>query len=584
MNKYYNRDLVTRSLTLESESLPSSFRAKINTKPISKSKSITNNNIISNNVVDNNMINNNLINKKTMNNNIINSNIHNNNPNNVNNINENLYENYIEIDFETASRDFSENRKDEVSAESLADEIKEKIKRKKSRLKAERSQIFSLRDDSDDLGSDSGISSSSSVSSSNKNKNVNDNKDDCNEDNMISDTSDKYNNINNNVNNDNKNNNEYHLPQDEYLKKTLPRSGSNIVGNKGGNKVEAATIGFSSGQGGRFINMSKELLKALKGARGRGNDRGAMQSPQIRNNKKENTIKNKFEGVDRDQDIVQSVDLSSVPLLVAPPIEDEKELVSVVTFTPPADVYSYPPSTPDLNGGRGGDRGSVDKDEMKGSEEGKKRYFEEISYNDINHNIDNNDDNDNDYVENINNKDGKRKYNIADVKSILKMEIEGSIEEVEYTGIKYGPLGTKRRKKSDSEEMKEKGMRGRGGGIGERDGGRGRGVDRVRSSLIEKGQIHGQGQGQGQGQSEGEVERVSQLNYYTSDGQITTLTDLQHVEARDSSDLGGLRFSPRSVSISAVMTAADEMANDLTALKNDLGDLDDSNVRHLFDT
>ena len=520
------------------------------------------------------MVNNNAVNRKIMTDDIIKDMTHNSNANNMNNIDKTSFENYIDSNIE--------NSKYDATAESVANKRKEEIKRKKCRLKAERSQMFSLRDEIDeDLGS--GISASSGSSSSNNNKNDhnddnndnnnNDDKDDSNDVDMIYDNNDNKNNNNNNDinNNNNHNNHEYNVFEDEYLKRMSPRSNSNIGGNKVRNKVETTTSGLISGQGGRFVNMSKELLKALKGARGRGNDRGAMPSPQIRNNKKDNSVRNKIEGTDRDQDIVQTVDLSLVPLLVAPPIEDEKELISVVTFTQPADVYSYPSSIVESNGGQRSDRGSVDEDDLEGSEKKKKRYFEEICYNNLDNNIDNDDDDN--INENISNNDNKRKYNIADVKSILKMEIEGSIEEVECTDIMYGPLRTKRKKKSNSEKTREKG--GRGVGIGERDGGRGRGADRVHSSLIDE--------GQGQGQSEGEIERGSQLNYYTSDGQITTLTDLQHVEARDSSDLGGLRFSPRSVSISAVMTAADEMANDLTALKNDLGDLDDSNVRNLLD-
>ena len=269
----------------------------------------------------------------------INDMTHNSNANNNNNIDKTSYENYIESNIE--------NSKDGTSAESVTNKRKEEIKRKKCRLKAERSQMFSLRDEIDeDLGSDISARSSSSSGNKNINDNNNDNyndnndnnndnsnnnnndsnyddKDDSNEVNMIYDNNNKNNNIDNDINNNN--NHEYHVSENEYSKRMSPRSDSNIGGNKVRNKVETTPLGLISSQGGRFVNMRKELLKALKGARGRGNDRGAMPSPQIRNNKKDNTMKNKFEGTDRDQDIVQTVDLSLVPLLVAPPIEDEKE-------------------------------------------------------------------------------------------------------------------------------------------------------------------------------------------------------------------------------------------------------------------
>ena len=539
-----------------------------------------NNNLINNNVIDNIVMNNNMIyheesrndnnsekENKNLQQDFINQNIidriskkmidDDNNDNYNNDKNVNINENGISNSNIDSGID---NNSNDINFEILAVERKEAIKRKRSRLKAYRTEIFSL-DENTDLGSDFRITTSSGSGDSDKSDNY--------DSNLIN---------HNNQHSASASENTHHTTPQRVSSKNTLHSNNMDGNNKVENRVEKASFRSISNQGNRLIGMSKELLRVLKSGKGNGNNhRDIIQSPQIRLNvkQKENiTNKKNIESIDRDQDIVQTVDLSSVPLLTAPPIEDQIDFISsTVTFIAPADIYSYPSSSSSSSSSfdeLNDEKDSIRGGDKRGYKEGKNNYNEEINYSDVNNDVNETSIRDVDTNNDSNDDDNKGRYNIADLRSILKMEIEGTIEEVEYTDVVYGPSGKNNKKKGCDDAGNERGGE-RRGSVTVRGRGRGRGKDCAGPEGV------GGRDGQGQGQRDGD----RSLSYLMRDGQRDTLTDTDPVEARDTSDLGGLRFSPRSVSASSVMTAADEMANDLTSLKNDLGDLDDANVRNL---
>ena len=338
--------------------------------------------------------------------------------------------------------------------------------------------------------------------------------------------------------------------------------------------------GSVSGPAGKLFSLSGELLKSLKGAR----VRDVVPGPILRIKKKENNQNIGNNGrVDRDQDIVQTVDLSSVPLLTAPPIEDRVE-GSVVTFISPADVYTMPTTTSSTtsssststststsnsdsknNKSNNGDKNNEINGKMQRS---KLRFSEEISYTDLEPN--------------------------AGIDSVI--EIESSIEEVEYTDVTYGKnkrsTSTGKKSKFDSDSDLNESVDGENRGSG-------RGSDEddfpeinreSKPRFVSGSDTFSRGVGLGQG-----LNQVSKLKSISnselelnsnSNSNLNSNTELgfdsDSVQAQDTAGLGGLRFGPRSPSMSSVMSAAVEMTNEFTALKNDLGDLDDPNVRKCF--
>ena len=287
--------------------------------------------------------------------------------------------------------------------------------------------------------------------------------------------------------------------------------------------------------GGQLLRMSSELLSSLKGLKGR--DTAPAPPPPLKMVNAEVTR-------DRDQDIIQTVDLPSVFVLVAPPIEDRVDSVSPVTFVPAADVYSTPSSVPP----------SAIHGHVRSSKKIKSYTVEEFRYNEFDL------DEFSDQNGSVNEPAGQdlKQGNSDSVGDIdgLGLVMEGSIEEVEYSDIRYA--GNSRQSQKNEEEERAKKSNNK------------KSTDKVRSGL--KYFLPTDGLSQQSSRAGIGVGVEGMMGSWGSDMRASGL----HFTSNSDSDPSIRSSTPMSV---ALMSATEEMANELTALKNDLGDLDDPHVR-----
>ena len=308
-----------------------------------------------------------------------------------------------------------------------------------------------------------------------------------------------------------------------------------------GSSTKVGRTGASVGS--QLLRMSSELLSSLKGLKGRETAPAPPQPLKLGINAEVTR--------DRDQDIIQTVDLPSVFVLVAPPIEDRVDSISPVTFVPAADVYSTPSDVPPTSlHGHG-----------RSSKKRKTYTVEEFRYNEFD--LDDFSDQNNGKIAS-NSQDVGKSNNSASESDIdgLGLVMEGSIEEVEYSDIRYSGNSRQTQKNEIDERAKRASIK--------------KSADKVRSGLkyflpidglSQQNEREGSGIGVGTGVGVG-VEGM--MGTWGSD--MRGASGLQFTPDTDPS----IRSStPMSV---AIMSAAEEMANELTALKNDLGDLDDPHV------
>lgn len=351
------------------------------------------------------------------------------------------------------------------------------------------------------------------------------------------------------------------------LSKTDNQNGPESVvgegrGGGGGGKVQGSVQGSAQGQGqgqgqghthapsakagrtggsvgGQLLRMSSELLSSLKGLKGR--ETAPAPPPPLKMEINAEVTR------DRDQDIIQTVDLPSVFVLVAPPIEDRVDSVSPVTFVPAADVYSTPSSVPpsSING------------HARSSKKIKSYTVEEFRYNEFDL------DEFSDQNGGINVPAGQdlKSSNSDAVSDIdgLGLVMEGSIEEVEYSDIRYAGNSRQSQKNEEEERAKKSNIK--------------KSTDRVRSGLkyfLPTDGLSQQSSRAGPGVGVG----VGVEGMIGSWGSDMRASGLQFTPNSDS-DPSIRSSTPMSV---ALMSATEEMANELTALKNDLGDLDDPHV------
>jgi hypothetical protein len=326
----------------------------------------------------------------------------------------------------------------------------------------------------------------------------------------------------------------------------------------GGGKVQASVQGSAQGQalgqghahapsakagrtggsvGGQLLRMSSELLSSLKGLKGR--ETAPAPPPPLKMEINAEVTR------DRDQDIIQTVDLPSVFVLVAPPIEDRVDSVSPVTFVPAADVYSTPSSVPPSS--IHGPARSSKKIKSYTVEEFRYNEFDLDEYSDENGGI------------NVPAGQDLKSSNSDAVSDIdgLGLVMEGSIEEVEYSDIRYAGSSRQSQKNEEEERAKKSNIK--------------KSTDKVRSGLKYFLPTDGLSQ---QSSRAGSGVGVGVEGMIGSWGSDMRASGLQFTPNSDS-DPSIRSSTPMSV---ALMSATEEMANELTALKNDLGDLDDPHV------
>lgn len=307
---------------------------------------------------------------------------------------------------------------------------------------------------------------------------------------------------------------------------------------QGHTHAPSAKAGRTGGSvGGQLLRMSSELLSSLKGLKGR--ETAPAPPPPLKMEINAEVTR------DRDQDIIQTVDLPSVFVLVAPPIEDRVDSVSPVTFVPAADVYSTPSSVPP----------SSIHGHARSSKKIKSYTVEEFRYNEFDL------DEFSDQNGGINVPAGQdlKSSNSDTVSDIdgLGLVMEGSIEEVEYSDIRYAGNSRQSQKNEEEERAKKSNIK--------------KNTDKVRSGLKYFLPTDGLSQ---QSSRAGFGVGVGVEGMIGSWGSDMRASGLQFTPNSDS-DPSIRSSTPMSV---ALMSATEEMANELTALKNDLGDLDDPHV------
>ena len=305
---------------------------------------------------------------------------------------------------------------------------------------------------------------------------------------------------------------------------------------QGHTHTPSAKAGRTGGSvGGQLLRMSSELLSSLKGLKGR--ETAPAPPPPLKMEINAQVTR------DRDQDIIQTVDLPSVFVLVAPPIEDRVDSVSPVTFVPAADVYSTPSSVPP----------SSIHGHARSSKKIKSYTVEEFRYNEFD-------------LDEFSDQNGGTKVPAGqDLKSSnsdavsdidgLGLVMEGSIEEVEYSDIRYAGNSRQSQKNEEEERVKKSNIK--------------KNTDKVRSGL--KYFLPTDGLSQQSSRAGAGVGVEGMIGSWGSDMRAS---GLQFTPNSDS-DPSIRSSTPMSV---ALMSATEEMANELTALKNDLGDLDDPHV------
>ena len=302
--------------------------------------------------------------------------------------------------------------------------------------------------------------------------------------------------------------------------------------------MKAGRTGASVGS--QLLRMSSELLSSLKGLKGR--ETAPAPPPPLKLEINAEVTR------DRDQDIIQTVDLPSVFVLVAPPIEDRVDSISPVTFVPAADVYSTPSDVPPSSlHGHG-----------RSSKKRKTYTVEEFRYNEFD--LDDFSDQNNGKIASNSQDAGKsnNSVNEGDIDG-LGLVMEGSIEEVEYSDIRYSGSSRQTQKNERDERAKREIIK--------------KSTDKVRSGLKYFLPTDGLSQQNGrEGSGIGVEVGVGAEGMMGTWGSDMRASGLQFTPDSDPN----IRSStPMSV---AIMSAAEEMANELTALKNDLGDLDDPHV------
>lgn len=305
-----------------------------------------------------------------------------------------------------------------------------------------------------------------------------------------------------------------------------------------GSSMKVGRTGASVGS--QLLRMSSELLSSLKGLKGR--ETAPPPPPPLKLEINAEVTR------DRDQDVIQTVDLPSVFVLVAPPIEDRVDSISPVTFVPAADVYSTPSDVPPTSlHGHG-----------RSSKKRKTYTVEEFRYNEFD--LDDFSDQNNGKIAS-NNQDGRKSNDSVSEGDIdgLGLVMEGSIEEVEYSDIRYSGSSRQTQKNEMDERAKRASIK--------------KSTDKVRSGLKYFLPTDGLSQQNGrEGSGTGVGVGVGVEGMVGTWGSDLRASGLQFTPDSDPN----IRSStPMSV---AIMSAAEEMANELTALKNDLGDLDDPHV------
>ena len=315
-----------------------------------------------------------------------------------------------------------------------------------------------------------------------------------------------------------------------------------------GGHVRGRAVGTAGG-GGNILSMSSELLSSLKIARGRDGD---AISGRIR-------LKPKVKEQSRnmDEEVVQTVDLSFVPVLVAPPIEDRLDGAAAVTFTAAADVFSPSPSASSTRQDRDRDRDRGRERDIEG--DSGPYSTEEFFYSEFD-------------LSRVVTEEESEDARLVLERSVemdgLNEVLEGSIEEVEYSNIRYDGKNKKmRQKKVDekerkaSEEKEKKSMKGKGEIIQERSS----------NYFLPK----------NENGNENEIEAV--LRDTVGPG-LSLPSDENENTARDRDiDARATRNSKSRVRVpESMLSAADEMANEFSALRADLGDLDDAHVRSSY--